>query len=72
MPSLAQDFWRHSGFHLLRRDASGRLVVSDDFLRAFYLRPDVRPLEESCANEIALHQALMQNLLTNLPLARAS
>jgi Family of unknown function (DUF6352) len=57
---LAQDFWRHSGFHLLRRDASGRLVVTDDFLRAYYLRPEVRPLEDSCASEIALHAALMQ------------
>ena len=58
---MAQDFWRHSGFHLLRRDASGRLAVTDDFLRAYCLRPEVRPLEESCANEIALHRALMQN-----------
>jgi hypothetical protein len=58
---LAQDFWRHSGFHLLRRDASGRLLVTDDFLRAYYLRPELRPLEESCAREIALHRALMQN-----------
>jgi len=57
---LAQDFWRHSGFHLLRRDASGRLVVTDDFLRAYYLRPEVRPAEESCANEIALHRALLE------------
>ncbi|MDP2639389.1 MAG: DUF6352 family protein [Betaproteobacteria bacterium] len=57
---MAQDFWRHSGFHLLRRDASGRLVVSDDFLRAYYLRPEVRPVEASCASEIALHQALLQ------------
>jgi hypothetical protein len=56
---LAQDFWRHSGFHLLHRDASGRLVVTDDFLRAYYLRPELRPADESCANEIALHQALM-------------
>ena len=59
MPSLAQDFWRHSGFHLLLRDASGRLVVSDDFLRAYCLRPEMRPVGESCANEIALHEALM-------------
>lgn len=58
---MAQDFWRHSGFHLLRRDASGRLVVTDDFLRAYCLRPEVRPQDESCASEIALHQALMQN-----------
>jgi Family of unknown function (DUF6352) len=56
---LAQDFWRHSGFHLLRRDASGRLLVSDDFLRAYYLRPELRPVAESCADEIALHQALL-------------
>ncbi len=36
-------------------------MVTDDFLRAYYLRPEFRPLEESCANEIASHQALMQN-----------
>lgn len=57
---MAQDFWRHSGFHLLERDVSGRLRVSDDFLRAYYLRPELRPVEESCADEIALHQALLQ------------
>jgi hypothetical protein len=57
---LAQDFWRHSGFHLLRHDTSGRLVVSDDFLRAYYLRPEVCPVGESCPNEIALHEALME------------
>jgi hypothetical protein len=56
---LAQDFWRHSGFHLLLRDASGRLLVSDDFLRAYCLRPELRPVGESCANEIALHEALL-------------
>jgi hypothetical protein len=57
---LAQNFWRHSGFHLLGREASGRLLVSDDFLRAYYLRPELRPVEESCANELALHQALLE------------
>jgi hypothetical protein len=44
---------------LLLRDAGGRLVVSDDFLRAYYLRPELRPVAESCASEIALHEALM-------------
>ena len=57
---MAQDFWRHSGFHLLSREASGRLLVSDDFLRAYYLRPELRPVEESCANEVALHRALLE------------
>lgn len=66
---MAQDFWRHSGFHLLDRDAGGRLLVTDDFLRAYYLRPEVRPQEASCVNETALHRALMQN--PRMPVAPA-
>jgi hypothetical protein len=54
-----RDFWRHSGFHLLGRDAAGRLAVTDDFLRAYYLRPEVHPIEESCDAERALHAELM-------------
>src|SRR5437899_1677626 len=53
------DFWRNSGFHLLERDPAGRLRVTDDFLRAYYLRPEVHPLEESGPGEQALHAALM-------------
>ncbi|MBE0614904.1 MAG: hypothetical protein IH604_14635 [Burkholderiales bacterium] len=56
---MARDFWRHSGFHLLQREASGRLRLTDDFLRAYYLRPELRPVDASCAGEIALHQAMM-------------
>jgi uncharacterized protein DUF6352 len=53
------DFWRNSGFHLLERDADGRLRVTGDFLRAYLLRPEIRPVEESGPNEIALHDSLM-------------
>jgi hypothetical protein len=53
------DFWRNSGFHLLERDAAGRLRVTDDFLRAYFLRPEVHPVEESCDAERRLHAALM-------------
>src|SRR6266850_2440231 len=53
------DFWRNSGFHLLERDAAGRLSVTDDYLRAYYLRPEVHPVEESGSAEQALHAALM-------------
>jgi hypothetical protein len=53
------DFWRSSGYHLLTQDRSGRLPASDDFLRAFWLRPEVAPVAESCAEELALHHALM-------------
>jgi hypothetical protein len=56
---MAQDFWRNSGFHLLERDAAGRLRVTDDFLRAYLLRPEIRPLEDSGPGEVALHQRLL-------------
>ncbi len=53
------DFWRNSGFHLLERDPAGRLRVTDDFLRAYYLRPEVHPVEESDQAERDLHAWLM-------------
>ena len=53
------DFWRSSGYRLLTPDANGRLPVSDDFLRAFWLRPEVAPVAESCAEEVALHEGLI-------------
>lgn len=55
------DFWRNSGFHLLERDPAGRLRVTDDFLRAYFLRPEVHPVEESNDAERALHAALMDD-----------
>jgi len=56
-----QDFWRDSGYHLLGRADDGRLAVTDDFLRAYFARPEVAPVEESCAAERRLHQALLAN-----------
>ncbi len=35
--------------------------MTDDFLRAYYLRPEMRPVEDSCEAEIALHEALMES-----------
>jgi hypothetical protein len=55
------DFWRDSGYHLLQRDASGHLGVTDDFLRAYIARPELAPIAESCAAERALHAALLAN-----------
>src|SRR5262245_51044776 len=55
------DFWRNSGFHLLTRDPAGRLRVTDDFLRAYLLRPEVHPVEESCDDERRIHAALMED-----------
>jgi hypothetical protein len=56
-----QDFWRNSGFHLLERDGDGRLALTDDFLRAYLARPEIRPIKESGPKERALHQALLDN-----------
>jgi hypothetical protein len=57
--SAYRDFWRSSGFDLLRRDDSGHLAVTDDFLRAYLIRPELLPTDDSCAAEIALHGALL-------------
>ena len=54
------DFWRSCGYHLLTRGADGRLTVTDDYLRAYYLRPELAPVEGSCASERKLHAALME------------
>ncbi|TMG77754.1 MAG: hypothetical protein E6H75_05700 [Betaproteobacteria bacterium] len=55
------DFWRNSGFHLLERSSDGRLSVTDDFLRAYLMRPEIRPVEESGPNEVELHEALLED-----------
>jgi len=64
------EFWRSSGHHLLVPDGSGRLAVTDDFLRAYWLRPEVIPVAESCTAEVALHDELMANPRLAVPPAR--
>ena len=53
------DFWTSCGYKLLRRSREGRLVVTDDYLRAYFMRPELAPVPESCDAERALHDALM-------------
>lgn len=55
-----RDFWRSSGFHLLDRDGDGNMAVTDDFLRAYFARPELRGVESADQSEIALHQALLE------------
>jgi hypothetical protein len=64
------DFWRSSGYHLLETDAAGRLQASDDFLRAYLLRPALVPVEKSCAEELRLHQELLERPRLALAAAR--
>lgn len=53
------DFWVSSGHLLLDKNAAGRLVVTDEFLKLYLARPELVPPEEACPAEIALHRRLM-------------
>jgi hypothetical protein len=53
------DFWQSCGYHLLRKGPDGRLVLTDDYLRLYYSRPELAPVAESCAQERALHASLL-------------
>ena len=59
MVLLGQDFWKSSGWHLLDKDDDGFLRITDDFLAAYFERPELAPIEESCANERDLHNKLI-------------
>ena len=52
-------FWKSAGYHLVRPDSAGWLTVTPDYLRAYLTRPEIHPVEESGANEIALFEVLM-------------
>ena len=56
-----KDFWVASGHHLLDRDSAGRLVVTDEFLKAYLARPELLPPEEACATERHLHHELLMH-----------
>jgi hypothetical protein len=53
------DFWPSCGYRLLEHTGDGRLRVTDDFLRSYLLRPELAPVRESGAAELALHDALV-------------
>lgn len=52
------EFWPASGYNLLARSGSA-LLVTDDFIRSFFLRSEIAPVAESCAAEIKLHEVLL-------------
>ncbi|TAG77617.1 MAG: hypothetical protein EAZ24_01415 [Burkholderiales bacterium] len=53
------DFWPACGYRFLQQK-DGALIVTDDFLRSLYLRPEVAPIADSCDAELKLHDALMK------------
>jgi hypothetical protein len=59
--SQTRDFWLSCGHHLLDRDADGRLLVTDEFLKAYLARPEITPPPEACVAERALHSTLLDD-----------
>lgn len=53
------DFWIASGHHLLDRDASRGLVVTDEFLKAYFARPELIPPNNACEVEHRLHRKML-------------
>jgi hypothetical protein len=54
-----KDFWISCGHHLLDRNASGGLVVTDEFLKAYFARPELVPPQDACPLERELHRELL-------------
>lgn len=54
-----KDFWISCGHHLLDRNASGGLVVTDEFLKVYFARPELMPPQEACATERELHRKML-------------
>ena len=55
------DFWRSCGYSLLDRGPDGRLRVTNDYLRAYFNRPELAPIDTSCSDERSLHGQLLEN-----------
>lgn len=53
------DFWIACGHHLLDRDEGGWLRVTDEFLKAYFARPELMPPKDACAVERRLHRAML-------------
>ena len=54
-----KDFWIACGHHLLDRDESGGLCVTDEFLKACFARPELMPPRDACPVERRLHRELL-------------
>ncbi len=63
---MANNFWPTCGYTLLTTNAAGHLVVTDDFLRFLLERPELAPIDTSCAAELALHHRLMDAPRTDI------
>ena len=61
-----KDFWLSCGHLLTDRDAGGGLLVTDELLKAYLARPELKPPPDACAAERRLHAALLENPRRNV------
>jgi Family of unknown function (DUF6352) len=54
-----RDFWLSCGHAFTDRGTDGRLLVTDEFLKAYLARPELVPPPDACAAERALHGSLL-------------
>ncbi len=54
-----REFWLTSGHLMLDRDAGGGLVMSDDLLKVYFMRPELAPPDDAGPGERKLHATLM-------------
>ena len=54
-------FWPHSAYQTLTVGSDNQLLVTDDFLRTYLLRPELNLVPESCDAERSLHQRLSES-----------
>lgn len=57
------DFWKSAGLHLVEIGPQGWLRVTPQLLLAYFTRPEIHPVETSCAEEIRLHEELLADPL---------
>ena len=55
------DFWLTSGWHLLKKDSNGKLIPTKDFMKAYFSRPEVEIIDESCEAERKLNKKLLED-----------
>jgi len=58
---VSKGFWKSAGMHLVERNEQGWLSVTPDYLRAYFTRPEIHPVEESCPVEHSLFERMMEN-----------
>ena len=61
MNKIFKDFWINSGWHLLKDRGSIGLIPNEDYMKAYFLRPELELVKESCQSEKELRSKLIEN-----------